>query len=135
MRCPACDAPNPRDAVRCEECGERLPRRSRRPDPDEEDYEGGAEEAVATIIPFRNVPALIAYYLGIFGLIPCVGLVLGPAALILGIIGWRKARAQSKAHGTGHAIAGIVLGSFDSLYNWAGLILMGAGMLSEMRLH
>jgi membrane-bound ClpP family serine protease len=135
MRCPACDAPNPRDAVRCEECGERLPRRSRRPDPDdEEDYEGSAEEAVATIIPYRNVPALIAYYLGIFGLIPGVGLALGPAALILGIIGLRKARAQSKAHGTGHAIAGIVLGVID-LYNWAFAIMALVGLLSEMRRH
>src|ERR1700733_11755328 len=27
--------------------------------------------AIATIIPYRNVPALVAYYLGVFSLIPC----------------------------------------------------------------
>src|ERR1700691_993745 len=42
------------------------------------------DNTIATIIPYRNAPALIAYYLGIFSLIPCVGFVLGIAALILG---------------------------------------------------
>src|SRR5579871_2651829 len=29
------------------------------------------EEAVSTIIPYKNARALIAYYLGVFSLIPC----------------------------------------------------------------
>src|SRR5712691_7242330 len=36
MRCPACDTPNPPEAVRCEECGAKLPVRQRRPAPAEE---------------------------------------------------------------------------------------------------
>src|SRR6516165_5140956 len=36
--------------------------------------------AVSTIIPYRNGKALAAYYCGIFGLVPGLGLVLGPAA-------------------------------------------------------
>ena len=38
---------------------------------------------------------------------------LGPIAFILGIIGLIKARKNPQAHGTGHAIAGIVLGAID----------------------
>lgn len=46
-------------------------------------------EGVATLIPYRNVPALVSYYLGIFSLFPCLGAVLGITALVLGIIGLR----------------------------------------------
>jgi hypothetical protein len=42
MRCPACDTPNPPEAVRCEECGKKLPPRKRPPVPEEEE---GIEES------------------------------------------------------------------------------------------
>jgi hypothetical protein len=83
------------------------------------------EEAVSTIIPYKNARALIAYYLGVFSLIPCAGLVLGPAAFILGILGLRYVRAHPTAKGTGHAIAGIVLGALTTLGNWGGAIILG----------
>jgi hypothetical protein len=70
-------------------------------------------EGFATIVPYRNGPALAAYYTGVFGLIPVLGFVLGPLAFILGIVGLVKARRNPNAHGTGHAIAGIVLGVID----------------------
>ena len=81
-----------------------------------------AEEAVSTIIPYKNGRALAAYYLGVFSLIPCVGLLLGPAGLILGILGLRYVKAHPTAKGTGHAIAGIILGGLTTLFNWGGLI-------------
>ena len=81
-----------------------------------------AEEAVSTIIPYKNGRALAAYYLGVFSLIPCAGLLLGPAGLILGILGLRYVKANPTAKGTGHAIAGIVLGGLTTLFNWGGLI-------------
>jgi hypothetical protein len=87
------------------------------------------EEAVSTIIPCKNARALIAYYLGVFSLIPCAGLLLGPAAFILGILGLRYVKAHPSAKGTGHAIAGIVLGSLTTLGNWGiviVLVVMGA---------
>src|SRR5262245_60921641 len=43
------------------------PRARRRARDDEDDDEPGA---VASIIPYRNTPALSSYYLGIFSLIP-----------------------------------------------------------------
>jgi hypothetical protein len=82
------------------------------------------EEAVSTIIPYKNPRALIAYYLGVFSLIPCAGLLLGPAAFILGILGLRYAKAHPTAKGTGHAIAGIVLGSLTTVGNWGIVIVL-----------
>ena len=63
--------------------------------------EGSAD--IATIIPYKNPPALTAYYLGVFSLIPGFGLLLAVPELILGIIGLRKGKA--------HAWTGIILGA------------------------
>jgi hypothetical protein len=65
------------------------------------------------VIPYKNGLALGAYYCGVFGLIPCVGSVLGPTALVLGILGIRKANREPAVEGMGHAITGIVLGSIE----------------------
>ena len=77
------------------------------------------DNTIATIIPYRNAPALIAYYLGIFSLIPCVGFVLGIAAFILGIIGLRRARQYPEAKGKVHAWIGIILGGIVALLHVA----------------
>jgi hypothetical protein len=135
MNCPACDAPNPPGAARCQECGAALaptphrapeeapPRpRLRRPAPDEDDEDDEVDDPLATVIPYRNGRALAAYYLGVFSLIPCLGLILGPLALIFGILGKRYVTQHPTAKGTGHAIAGIVLGSLTMLLNWGGLV-------------
>ena len=99
--------------------------RPRRRDDEPDDYDDvpaerprrpprkGGRDGLATVVPYRNGPALAAYYCGVFGLIPGVGLLLAPVAFILGIIGFVKARKNPKAHGTGHAVAGIILGIVD----------------------
>lgn len=79
----------------------------------EEDDESDAEDATSIIVPYKNGPALAAYYCGVFGLIPIAGFVLGPIAIVLGILGILRVRRNPRTHGTGHAIAGIVLGLFD----------------------
>jgi len=43
---------------------------------------GSPSDAVSTIIPYRNAAALSAYYLAVFSVIPCVGALLGIAALV-----------------------------------------------------
>jgi hypothetical protein len=84
----------------------------------------GEGDATGGLIPYKNTPALIAYYLGIFSLIPCFGLLLAIPALILGIIGLQK-RAQNPAvKGAAHAWVGIVLGGICTLL-WGGLIVLG----------
>lgn len=86
-----------------------------------------AGNAVSTLIPYKNAKALIAYYLGVFSFIPCVGHLLGPAALILGILGLRYAKAHPTAKGMGHAIAGIIMGTLTTLGYW-GLTIAAVAM-------
>ncbi|MBY0524094.1 MAG: DUF4190 domain-containing protein [Gemmataceae bacterium] len=81
------------------------------------------DNPMSTLIPYTNPKALIAYYCGVFSLIPVLGAFLGPAALILGILGLRYVGANPSAKGTGHAIAGIVLGAITWPLNW--LLLVG----------
>ncbi len=108
----------------------RRPRRRQEEDDDEDDYESSVgDEVVSTIIPYKNAKALIAYYLGVFSLIPCVGLLLGPPALILGILGLGYVKQHPTAKGTGHAIAGIVLGAITTLGNWGGVLFVLIGAL------
>src|ERR1051325_4995978 len=45
------------------------------------------DDPVSKVVPYRNPQALIAYYLAIFSLIPCVGLLLGAVAFVLGLLG------------------------------------------------
>ncbi|HYD01893.1 MAG TPA: hypothetical protein VEB22_11765 [Phycisphaerales bacterium] len=73
---------------------------------------GGAapESAVSTIIPYKNVPALVGYYLGVFSLIPFVGPVLAVPAIILGIIGLVRARSKPNARGAVHGGLAVGLG-------------------------
>jgi hypothetical protein len=84
-----------------------------------------ANDAVSTLIPYRNPPALTAYYLGVFSLIPCFGLALAIPALILGFIGLRKARENPGSKGAAHAWTGIILGGLMTLI-WGGLAIFFA---------
>ena len=59
---------------------------------------------------------------------PIFGPILGPIALILGILGLRTVRKHPEAKGTAHAIVGIILGLFATVV-WGGLFLLILGML------
>ena len=83
------------------------------------------------IIPARNPQALIGYYLGVFSLIPCLGNLLGPAALALGILALRARRREPNLPGATHAIVAIVLGSLTTLVYWGAIILMLIGTLAR----
>lgn len=80
-------------------------------------------DGLATLIPYRNSRALASYYLGIFSLIPVLGVFLGPAALILGTQGYEHARRRPEAQGKAHAVIGISLGALTTLVNW-GFVLV-----------
>ena len=62
------------------------------------------------IVPYSNQPALAGYYVGVFALIPGIGIVLGIVAIWLGIKGIRKWQAEPQSKGLGHAIVAIFLG-------------------------
>lgn len=67
------------------------------------------------LIPYRNTSALIAYYLGVFSIIPLVGIPLGVIAVVLGIKGLRKAAQNPAAKGKVHAWVGIIVGGLFAL--------------------
>jgi hypothetical protein len=91
------------------------PRRRRRRDDEDDDYEARQTDATGGLIPYKNGKALAAYYCGVFALIPCVGGILGPLAIIFGFLGLSHAKKYPRAGGKGHAITGIVLGTICSI--------------------
>lgn len=116
MACARCGHELPPAAAQCPSCG--LPTAAA----------DGVDDAVATIIPFKNPPALMAYYLGLFGFVlscvPILGLGMSIAALVLGLKGLQVVRRVPKAHGTGHAWFGIIAGTLGILVGLATLALV-----------
>jgi membrane-associated protease RseP (regulator of RpoE activity) len=81
-------------------------------------------DATGGLIPYKNAPALISYYLGVFSLIPILGLPLGIGAVVLAFFGFAKRRANPNVSGLAHAWVGLVLGGVTTLL-WGGLIATG----------
>ena len=125
MRCPACNAVNVRDAVQCAACKEPLKRTARRrPSSQDSDSPFGAKPEGS------NLAALFAYRLSLFGLIPIVGLALGPASVLLAGWAWWKGRNDPAFSALGPLVAALILGSLDALTNWGGVALMALGLRS-----
>ncbi len=71
----------------------------------------GQGDATGGLIPYKNGPALTAYYLGILSLVCCP---LGVVAMVLGILGLKKRAQQPEVKGSVHAWIGIVLGGLTT---------------------
>jgi len=86
----------------------------------------GANQGDATggIIPYKNPKALIAYYLGILSGLPLIGLPLGIAAFVLGIMGLKDRKRNPAIKGSIHAGIGIGCGLIFTLL-WGGIIILG----------
>ena len=126
MRCAACQTDNPDHEAACSNCGCKLPSRTaRRPGRGRDDTKFGSRALD------KKGLGWFAYRCGVIGLIPFVGLVFGPMALVLGFIAWLQARRGPHLLGLGPALAGMILGGIISLTNWTGLALMIYGLLSE----
>jgi hypothetical protein len=87
------------------------------------------DRGISTVIPYKNVPALIAYYVGVFCII-CPPLLCFPA-IILGVIGLRRVKENPEIKGTAHAWIGILSGSFFLLLSIVVGVLVSYGMLSQ----
>jgi hypothetical protein len=70
-------------------------------------------DATGGVIPYKNAPALISYYLGILALLPILGFFFGIASLVLGVRGLRKRRSEPHVKGAIHAWIGIILGALS----------------------
>ena len=91
----------------------------------------GEGDATGGLIPYKNPAALTAYYLSIFGMFPCIGIVLSIPAFILGIIGLKKRAANPIIKGAAHAWIGIILGGLCTIGHLAGWGLLIVGILAE----
>ncbi|HEY0074828.1 MAG TPA: DUF4190 domain-containing protein [Abditibacteriaceae bacterium] len=76
---------------------------------------GQQGDGTGGLIPYKNPMALLGYYVSVFGLIPCAGLILGPAAIVMGIMGLKYNKANPHTKGVAHAWVAIVLGSIELL--------------------
>ena len=72
------------------------------------------KKAFQTLIPTENKPALIGYYLGVFGLLPFIGIPLAIAAIIFGRLGLKQFKQNPTPGAKGHAITAIVLGTIGT---------------------
>jgi hypothetical protein len=75
-----------------------------------------------------NRSAVYAYRCAIVGLIPIVGMVLGPVALVWGWLAWRRGRTDPHFSALGPAYLAMFLGALLTLTQWAGAYLMYVGL-------
>lgn len=112
--CSSCGVPSPSNVgVACPRCGHPFPNQ-------------GAENATEFFIPYKNGLALAAYYIGL-GSILC-GAFLGIPAIVLGILGIKKANRFPAARGKAHAWTGIILGAITTL---ATIVLVALPFLAS----
>jgi hypothetical protein len=83
-------------------------------------------DVLSSVIPYRNPMALTAYYLGIFSLIPVIGLLLALPAIVLGALGLGRSRRSAEAKGKAHAWTGIATGIVSVVGHVILMVLAGA---------
>lgn len=83
-------------------------------------------DATGGVIPYKNPPALIAYYCSMLALLPFLGFPFAVAAVILGPIGLKRYARNPAIKGKVHARIGIVLGWVSLLFQ----ITLGAVMIT-----
>ena len=106
----------PADAF-CRSCGHAASAPPTVPGPiSRRDSEEG--DATGGVIPYKNVPALMAYYCGVFSIIPFFPI--GVAAFVLGIIGLKRRKRKPVIRGAAHAWIGIIIGGLFGLI-WTAL--------------
>ena len=106
--CTKCGERNQENNFKCNRCG--IPLHTS-PNPSYVVSDG----LMGGLIPVKNSSALIGYYLGVFALIPVLGIPLGIAAVILGTKGLKLAKLNPDAKGTGHAWTAIILGGLSAV--------------------
>ncbi len=87
------------------------------------------EEEGPALVPYKNPAALVGYYIGICSCIPAIGLILGPAAIILGIKGLITVKKHPLKKGTVHAWIAIILGLIGTAISVVMIVVIIAGNL------
>lgn len=90
------------------------------------------DNTLGGLIPVRNSQALLAYYLGVFSIIPCLGIPLGIAAFVLGLRGLAFAKEHPEVKGKTHAWVGIIAGGlFGFGYTILVIVMIAAGLVQS----
>src|SRR5262245_21812429 len=116
MRCPSCNAENDKETARCSECGAVLARK-----PNRRATEVEAPSPFGWPVEPVNWPCTRAYWVACVGSVPGLGLVLGPAAVVLGLRAKAHARTEPECTTPEQATAAVLLGAISTLTNWLGL--------------
>ena len=87
--------------------------------------EGGV---FGSFTPWKNPAAVYAYAVALAGMTPVLGVVLGPAAVVLALVGWARLRRNPEIKGLSFVRAGIVLGMLDFVVNVAGVTCIAIGL-------
>lgn len=116
MQCPECSEQLKPGVKYCSKCGANID--------DPGDATGG-------VIPYKNPPALIAYYLGLFSLFPLLGFFLAVPAFILGIIGLKKRAENPAIKGSVHAAIGVGCGGVMAIVWGLAIISMIIALIAE----
>jgi hypothetical protein len=74
-----------------------------------------------------NAIARFAYQCSLWAIVPFFGLILGPAAVLIGIAGRWHERAQPSTRGSAQARAAMIIGGLASVTNWLGLYFLVRG--------
>lgn len=119
-RCHVCQAENEDDAPRCTACNARLRRRVTH-----ETTDSPFSDRADPI----NRTAVRAYYLALWGMVPVLGLLLGPLAVWLGLRGLRLGRGNAAFTAEGPGRAAVVIGAAVAVTQWLGaaLVWLGSG--------
>ena len=79
-------------------------------------------DATGGLIPYKNPYALVGYYLTIFSMIPFMGIPLGVAGIICGIVGVRRRNRNPIMRGTAHAWFAILFSALVILIQVAAIV-------------
>lgn len=120
MYCRKCGTQNSDNNYQCTQCGEILHPAAPRTAPAVAVAE--SDSTMGGLMPYKNGAGLAAYYLGVFSAIPFLGIALGIAGVILGIMGLRRAKEHPEVKGKAHAWVGIIAGGFFALL-YVGVIV------------
>ena len=126
MFCQKCGTQNDDNNYKCINCGENLHPVHQTTIIQTDDGSLGG------LIPYKNSSALIAYYVGIFSIIPCFAFIPGVIAFILGLKGLRFAKEHPEAKGEVHAWVGIIMGGFFGFIYLIMVIILLIGGISAI---
>ena len=85
-------------------------------------------EVFGSFVPWKNPTAVYAYGVGLAALVPVLGVVLGPVAIALGLVGLVVVRRKPEVRGDQLRRRGVILGALSTLLNAAAVWCIGRGL-------